>query len=58
MTLKQERTLLIVVGCTSTESNEKSQYCEKVFCHEAKGQMSYQGCKGRRTGWGKVKYLI
>ena len=33
MVLRQERTLLIVVGCTSAEGNEKSQYRENVFCH-------------------------
>ena len=31
--LGKEQTLLIVVGCTSAEGNEKSQYREKVFCH-------------------------
>ena len=35
----QERTLLIVVGCTSAEGNEKSQYREKVFCYGVKDQV-------------------
>ena len=30
---KNQKTLLIVVGCTSAEGNEKSQYLENVFCN-------------------------
>jgi len=60
---RQERTLLIVVGCTSADGNEKSQYREKVFCHGVKWvkYISYQQTwahQRRRTGWGKVEYLM
>ena len=40
MAVRQEQTLLIVVGCTSAEGNEKSQYRENVFCHGVKDQLS------------------
>ena len=51
--LRQEQTLLIVVGCTSAEGNEKSQYRENVFCHGIKDQtlvISICRCRGDVLG--------